>query len=285
VFCQAGLPYRDLGKGVLEWERHNGNVSLLVSTKKVWDSRAGQWAPPPGIPFGPKARLFLADVNTQAVKNQSPEIDLEKTLTSYVKRLNLDRGGKSIRSIKEAIQRVCAARVQMALVQRGESAQIDTDFMSRRRGDGDGAGSGFDLWFPKDDQQRVLWPVWARLSLDYYELLVKHAVSLDERHYFALSHSAMALDIYAWLAQRLHRVASKEVLVTWPNLQLQFGWHYDRLRDFRRAFPIALKQVLAVYRVAKVTADERGLTLRNSPPPILKTLLRKPSEIEGSPVS
>jgi len=33
-----------------------------------------------------------------------------------------------------------------------------------------------------------------------------HAVPLDERALAGLAHSSLALDIYAWLAQRLHRV-------------------------------------------------------------------------------
>lgn len=51
--------------------------------------------------------------------------------------------------------------------------------------------TAFDLWFPKN-KQRVLWQ--------------KHTVPLDERALAGLAHSAMALDIYTWLAQRLHRV-------------------------------------------------------------------------------
>ena len=45
-----------------------------------------------------------------------------------------------------------------------------------------------------------------RLSQDYFESLQKHAVSLDERAVTALAHSAMGLDVYTWLAQRVHRV-------------------------------------------------------------------------------
>jgi Plasmid encoded RepA protein len=62
------------------------------------------------------------------------------------------------------------------------------------------------LWYPKNDTQRVLWPSTLRLSLDYYVSLTRFAVPLDERAIAALAHSAMALDIYCWLAQRLHRI-------------------------------------------------------------------------------
>jgi len=53
---------------------------------------------------------------------------------------------------------------------------------------------------------RTLWPSTVRLSPDHWENLKNHAVPLDEVAIAALSHNAMALDIYAWLAQRLHRV-------------------------------------------------------------------------------
>jgi hypothetical protein len=110
-----------------------------------------------------------------------------------------------------------------------------------------------------------------RLSLDYWESLKAHAVPLAEAHIAALSHSGMALDIYAWLAQRLHRVPSgKPALISWPLLQVQFGQDYARLDQFRdRGFKPALKQVLALYKDAKVDVDGRGLMLHQSKPAVL----------------
>src|SRR3954453_12414128 len=82
-----------------------------------------------------------------------------------------------------------------------------------------------------------MWPSYLKLSLDYYHSLLKHAVPLDERAIAALAHSAVALDIYCWLAQRLHRVLpGKPQLVTWVNLQEQFGQGYTRIRKFREFF-------------------------------------------------
>jgi replication initiator protein len=129
--------------------------------------------------------------------------------------------------------------------------------------------SAFDLWFPKDERQRVLWPSTVRLSLDYFTSLQKHAVPLDERAIAALSNSAMGLDVYAWLAQRLRRVSpTSPAFIPWVALKQQFGWHYGRMRDFRRVFTQTLKVVHTQYRAANVELDERGLTLRQSPPPI-----------------
>jgi hypothetical protein len=44
------------------------------------------------------------------------------------------------------------------------------------------------------------------LSDDYFDSLTRHAVPLNHMAVSALSGSAFALDVYAWLAQRLHRI-------------------------------------------------------------------------------
>jgi len=130
--------------------------------------------------------------------------------------------------------------------------------------------TAFDLWFPKDDRQRVLWPSSVRLGLDYFESLSRHAVPLHEHALAALAHNAMALDVYAWLAQRLHRVdVGKPQPVTWAALRDQFGWHYSTIRKFRQVFRSTLDQVQAQYPGARIELDQRGIMLRRSQPPVL----------------
>lgn len=131
---------------------------------------------------------------------------------------------------------------------------------------------GFELWLPKDDRQRVLWPSFVELDQRYFESLQAHAVPLDERAIGALSHSAMALDIYVWLAQRLHRIPKPHrQFVAWTAVKDQFGTDYARVRKFREVFMEALRQVVAVYPAAKIDVTGRGLYLYTSPPPVAKT--------------
>ena len=55
----------------------------------------------------------------------------------------------------------------------------------------------------------------------------------------------MALDVYMWLAQRLHRVPQdRPQFIAWTALHTQFRQGYDRIRDFRRDFKTTLNQVL-----------------------------------------
>ena len=67
----------------------------------------------------------------------------------------------------------------------------------------------------------------------------------------------MALDIYAWLAQRLCRVhPHSDAPVPWISLHQQFGHGYTkRIRKFREVFLLTLnKTVLPEYPQARLRA-------------------------------
>jgi Plasmid encoded RepA protein len=120
----------------------------------------------------------------------------------------------------------------------------------------------------KNDRQRVLWPSTIRQSSDYYESLQAHAVPLREESVAALAHSAMALDLYAWLAQRLHRVKpEKPQFISWVALKGQFGPDYGRMDNFKAFFRKELKQVWTQYKAARLDLDDKGMTLWHSEPP------------------
>jgi hypothetical protein len=160
--------------------------------------------------------------------------------------------------IKNQLSYLSAATVRLGIVDGQRAFQIDTKIVG-----------AFDLWFPRDARQCVLWPSVVQLSRDYFDSLQRHAVPLDERAIGALSHTAMGLDVYAWLAQRLHRVEpGKPAFVPWMALKEQFGVNYTRIRKFKEVFRQALGVVLTQYRGAHVELDDRGMTLRNSPSPI-----------------
>jgi len=119
-----------------------------------------------------------------------------------------------------------------------------------------------------------MWPSTVRLSLDYYESLARHAVPLDERAIAALAHSAMALDIYAWLAQRLHRIAAtRPQFVPWSALWEQFGQGYAQIRQFRAFFIRQWREVQTVYPAARFDTGPKGMNLWFSPPPVAKRLI------------
>jgi Plasmid encoded RepA protein len=257
VFCQTAMPYRDPGADKREWERTQGKASLLIEAGRARHPETGEWLRL-GLPFGPKPRLILAYLNTAALRTGCAEIEVEDSLTAFVGRLRLDPNGHTIRTVKDQLARLSASTVRLGIMAENHSINVNATIVS-----------AFDLWLAKDDRQRVLWPSTVRLSLDYFTSLQKHAVPLDERALRALSHSAMGLDIYSWLAQRLHRIdPRKPQFIPWSALKEQFGWHYSAMFKFKQVFRHTLTQVLMEYRAARIELDGRGMTMRNSPPPV-----------------
>ena len=211
-----------------------------------------------GLPYGEKPRLVLIHLASEAVRTGNPVVDVENTMTSFARSLGLETYGRQLKGLKDQLARLASATIRMGVVEEGRAVQVNTQIVS-----------AFDLWFPKQPDQWVLWPATVRLSEEYFQSLGKHAVPLDHRAVAALSSSSMALDVYAWLAQSLHRIPSgKPQQITWLAMYEQFGQGFARLRDFRRNFLQTLHQVQAAYPQARIEADEVGLILSNSPPPV-----------------
>jgi len=262
VLCQTSLPYRNPGLEIRVWEKRQGCVSLSIEAGRAEDPKTGEWVQL-GLPFGTKPRLILAYLNAEALKSGSREINVEGSLTSFAKRVQKRAPtGPEITAYKEQLSRIAAATIRLAMSMEDRAFQINSQIVM-----------AFNMLLTKDEHQRVLWPATLHLSHDYFVSLQNHAVPLDERALAGLAHSAMALDVYVWLAQRLHRVPRHQPqFIAWATLKDQFGAGLGRMNNFKRYFRIALGQVLAFYPSAKVEGDGRGMTLFNSPPPVKKRL-------------
>ena len=263
VLCQTCLPYRDPGDDVRLWSRKNGHARLELQAGRAFDGARDDFVDV-GLPFGPKPRLVLYHLNDEALRTQSPTIELEDSLTAFVKRtLGLDSKGRNIRTVKDQLTRLSAADFRIGTALEGRSITLKGSVIE-----------GFELWTARDPRQRVLWPTTVQFSPRYFESLIKHAVPLNETAVARLSHSAMGLDIYTWLAQRLHRVEEgKSAFVPWTSLKEQFGHGYGRIDNFKRVYRTTLRQVKAVYPEAKFEIDDHGMKLRQSRPPIGRRLL------------
>lgn len=257
ILCQTGMPYRSQGD-LRRWQRRNGRALLEIEAGRAIHPEKDDFVDLP-LPFGPKARLILIHLNSEAVRTGSPVIEVEDSMTAFMRRLqSRTPTGPEIKKFKEQLSALSASQIRLAVSDGERAIQVNTQVVS-----------AFELWFPKDANQRVLWPSKIELSAQYYESLKQGAVPLDERAVAALAHSAMALDVYSWLAQRLHRVnPHKPQFIPWTAMHEQFGHGYKQIRQFRAAFLKVLDTVHTQYRAAKVGADRRGVTLRNSPPPV-----------------
>jgi Plasmid encoded RepA protein len=162
VLCQTCLPYRNQGAQTV-WEKEQGRVALRVEAGAARNPDTQEWTQL-GLPFGAKPRLVLMHLNAQAIKTQSPVIEVEDSLTAFAKNiLGYAPNGPKIRTVKEQLSRLSAATIRLATDNaHGRAFQINTQIVT-----------AFDLWFPKDERQRVLWPSTVRLSEEYFQSLAK----------------------------------------------------------------------------------------------------------------
>ena len=257
VLAQCGLPYRN--PNTRDYMRQNGRATLIVTAGHLLDQETRKPVLQ-GVPYGAKPRLLMLHLCTEAVRNKSATISIADSMSAFMRDLGLQvTGGKkgTIGTFKEQLNRLAAARMQMIMDFGDRGTTLNPAPLIKQ----------FDVWFPDDARQRVLWPSEVTLSGEFFESLQRHALPLDTRAIRALQHSARALDIYTWLTHRLPRV-TKTTKVSWAALHAQFGPDVNDNRTFRRDFTKAMRQALAVYPTAKVDSVEGGIELRKSPPAI-----------------
>lgn len=256
TMCQLGLP-RSHVEGTA-FERKCGNKALQVTAGSLWN---GERFVPQPIPYGSFPRLILSWINAAAKRLGSPEVPLGRSGRELLRTLGKDTsGGKkgAYTMLKRQMLAIVASRLMLGF-NAGEKA-ITRD------------GTPFEqieAWQVKGFQS-LDWPQTITLCESYFKELTEHAVPLDWRALKALRGSALAMDVYTMLAERLHRITGRS-LVYWNNFYEQFGQEYQGkhpLEDFKRAFRLALRDALIVYPQARVKKVTGGLILLPSPPPV-----------------
>lgn len=254
VLCQVGLP-RSRVEG-REFMRQSGAVWVNVQAG-ILDEGHGPVAQP--IPYGAMPRLALAWLSTYAKRNNTREIPIGNSAAEFLRIMGMDDQGARYSTLRKQMHALAACRLQLGY---------------KGRTFNDQPVEQFDAWIAKgESQQRALWPGVMVLSEGYHKELIEHGVPLDNRALHALKGSALALDVYSWLAHRLHRIEGRPVILHWKSIREQFAQEYagkDPNKDFKRTFLHVLQDVQLVYPKADVKPVRGGLMLRSSPPPISK---------------
>ena len=234
--------------------RRSGDAWLVVQAGWL-DEGNGPVEQP--LPYGAMPRLTFAWISSYALRNKTREIAIGHSASEFLRLMGMELQGARHRALRIQMQALAACRLQLGFKGRTYNGQPVEQF---------------DAWLKDGDtKQLTLWPGTLTLSEGYYNGLIESAVPLDNRALHVLKGSALALDIYAWLAHRLHRIEGRPVMLYWMKLREQFAQEYSGKnadKDFKRAFMPALKQVLSVYPAAKVDQVKGGLLLYSSPPPI-----------------
>ena len=118
-----------------------------------------------------------------------------------------------------------------------------------------------------DERQRALWQDRVRLDDGFWRSLREHPVPVREEAVRAIGARSLALDVYIWLAYRLHAL-TRAAPVTWTALHGQFGAGFKAVRQLKPTFRDALGLALAVYPEARVDLDQAGIVLHPSAPAV-----------------
>src|SRR5947208_15680734 len=123
IQCQCGIPYKNPGDGVLEWDRKQGNASLRIEAGSAIDPRTGDFVRL-GLPYGEKPRLVLIHLATEAVRTRSPVVDVEESMTAFARSLGLETNGQQLKAPKDQLARLAASTVRMGVVEEGRAIQV-----------------------------------------------------------------------------------------------------------------------------------------------------------------
>ena len=253
-WAQAALPHKRLADDA-PWQVQNDRVSLLVEPgrKRLPDGRLA-WV---GVPYGSRARLILLYLQTEALRTGSREIELGKSLRAWLKRMGIAVGGKSVADVREQAERITRCRLTFEVQQGGRSALVQQLIVDQALFTDDGGEDSGGSHFLER----------TKLSEVFFEQLRRHPVPIEDTAIRAINRHSMALDIYCWLAYRLHALQGPTP-VTWRSVHLQFGGGVRRLDHFRQTFSEQLGLALAVYPEARVDVLPAVLQLSPSRPPV-----------------
>lgn len=254
-WCQTALPHRRPADNATIWKLETDSMTLLVEP----GIRVIPGGNPVhvGVPFGAIARLILIYLQSEALRTGSRNVELGSSLRAFLGRLGISVGGNTTKLVREQAERISRCRLTFHTSHRGGSLLVNQNIV--------------DVAMFVDDEnvpgQGALFVEAARLGEIFFQQLKQHAVPLDETAIRHIRNSSMALDVYCWLAYRLHALSAPKA-ITWSALAGQFGAGIKLRKHFKPAFSENLS--LALYREAKVELTEAGIVLKPSPPPVRK---------------
>ena len=203
LMALCSLPRTNPGNR-LQYKRQNGPYKLIMSV--TGDHK---------LPFGNLPRLILSWLCTEAVRTQSREIVLGRSLSTFMRKLGINSTSGGNRGEQTRL------RNQM---KRLFGCSVSLIYRSER---GDASRSSFVAdrtefwWNERKPDESSLWESKIRLGEDLFNEIISHPVPLDMNILKALKRCALGLDLYLWLTYRTFALRAPQRL-TWRQLYRQF---------------------------------------------------------------
>ena len=257
-FAMTSLPHKRIEEPF--WRREGARTTLLVEAGR---DKNGEFI---GVPYGGIARLILLYLQTEAIRTNSPEVELGRSMKSWMDRMGLTTGGKTYQLVTEQARRISSSRLTFFTERAGTELRQNGAFVQ----------DAISLVGVADSDQPALWQDRVRLDEGFWRSLREHPVPVREEAIKAIGTRSLAIDIYIWLAYRLHSL-ERATSVSWPALHGQFGAGMKALRHFKPVFMEAFRLAMAVYPEAVVDVDEErgGIIMHPSAPAVPKQTAKR----------
>ena len=198
-----------------EYKRVNGPYTLYMNA--VGGNK---------LPFGNLPRLLLAWVCSEAVRTQSRELVLGKSLSKFMRTLGINSTSGGVRGeqtrLRNQMKRLFGCTVSMLYQDEHGEAAVNS-VMARRT----------EFWWnERKPDQPSLWESKIELGEDLFYEIIQHPVPLDMNTLKAMKRSPLGLDLYLWLVYRTFPLRTP-LRLTWRQLYHQFGAHPDKASDNR----------------------------------------------------
>ena len=198
-----------------EYVRRNGPYALVMSAGGLNK-----------LPFGTLPRLLLAWVCSEAVRLQSRELVLGRSLYEFMRKLGMDDRSGSVRGdrtrLKNQMRRLFACTV--TLVHEDAQREVRVSSLVADRAE--------YWWDAKQPDAPVLWDSKVELGEKFFQEIIAHPIPLDLTTLKALKRSPLGLDLYFWLVYRTFTLKAP-LRLSWRQLYRQFGSNPAKASDTR----------------------------------------------------
>ena len=262
LLALCSLP-RTNPKQRVQYIRRNGPYKLIM--------QAG--GDPARLPFGNLPRLLLAWVCSEAVRTQSRELVLGRSLYEFMQRLGMeDRSGGlhgERTRLKNQMTRLFSCNVQLIYADAGHRVQVQSFIADRAE----------FWWDVKRPTAPVLWDSMIRLGEEFFNEIIAHPIPFDLHTLKALKRSSLGLDLYFWLVYRTFAL-KRPLCLSWKQLYRQFGVDPAKssenttVQHFRQDCLRELKKIKAAWPDLQYRTVTGALVISPSPPRIAPSQLR-----------
>ena len=269
-FCIAGLPIRrpPPHEGLSANYLRKGNGYDLHLITPNWTVPNSNIVVPIGVPFGPKARLLLIWLASEAQKQGGRSIEIS-SINSWLRDIGIGLGGRAASLTKEQLVRLCLTMFKITVEQFGENV----NYFSQETLVEGGAFDVDSLKAYRDGKMdKIKWPLGIVLTDKAWTRFRRESVPIPKARLREIASSAPAIDIFLYLSYKLPLLQTNEThTVSWHQLGAQFGGSPSRLptSKIKENLGPALEQVRRAYPEAKMDIGDSGIILHHSGPPEL----------------